>query len=111
MRDAPVPEKVLPIVATEAVLAVLAGAVLADLAVSYGVILLGGALAPVAHVKADQPAPMACEWLGTPPLELSNTGGRQACRARLDALAIEQVPRRATLCNCSWDRWQGDGIK
>ena len=64
----------MPIVATVAVLAVLAGAVLADLAVGNGVVVLRGTLAPIAHVKADQPTPMARERLGTPPLELSHPG-------------------------------------
>ena len=79
-------------VALEAVLTVLAGAVLADLAVGNGGVSLGRALAAVIDGGDDQePAGLAGERFGAPTLELTNSGSRKVRRARRDALAVEQV--------------------
>ena len=67
-------------VALEAVLAVLAGAVLADLTVGDGGVALGGALAPIVDGLTDEAAALAGERLGTSPLELTDAGGCQVRR-------------------------------
>ena len=84
-------------IALEAVLTVLAGAVLADLAVGNGGVALGRALAAVVDRRFDhEPAVAAGEWLGAPPLELADPGGCLARRAGLVAVALQQIPALAT---------------
>ena len=77
-------------------LAVLAGAVLADLAVGDGGVAFGGALAAMVDRLTDETATLAGKRLGTPPLELADTGGRQVHWTGCNASTIEKVPAVAT---------------
>ena len=89
---APVLKKELAGVAFGAVLAVLAGAMLADLAVGDGSILLVGALAAKANRRFDdEPAGPASERCHAAPLELPNAHRGHAGRAGRDASGIEEI--------------------
>ena len=73
-------------VALQAVLAVLAGAVLADLAVGDGSVALGGALAPIVDGGVhEEAAALAGERLGASPLELTDARGCQLRRTGRNA--------------------------
>jgi len=74
------------------VFAMLAGAVVADLACGDGRVVFSGALAPVADSLANDSAGLADERLRTATLELTNTGGRQGRRAGLKACTSHEVP-------------------
>jgi len=80
-------------VAPLAVLAVLAGAVLADLAVGNGGVLFGRALAAVADRRLDhEPAAAAREWLGAAALELADPGRGEPRRARRNTGTVQKIP-------------------
>ena len=86
-------EKELPAVAFGAVLPVLAGAVLANMAVGNGSVVLVRALATVVDWRVhDDPAGLAGERVGAAALELTDAGGSELHRARRDTIAAEQVP-------------------
>lgn len=70
----------------------LAGAVVAELALGDGRVVFSGALASVADRLANESAGLADERLRTATLELTNTGGRQGRRAGLEAFSIHEVP-------------------
>ena len=90
---APVLEKELPAVASGAVLPVLAGAVLANMAVGDGSVVLVRALATVVDRRVhDDPAGLAGERIGAAALEMTDAGGGELHRARRGAIAAEQVP-------------------
>ena len=87
-----------PGVTLEAVLAVLAGAVLADLAVGDGGVVLGRALAAVVDRRVDdEPGRPAEERLGAAALELTDAGRGELRRAGLDAVPVQQIPAIAAL--------------
>ena len=88
---APVPDEELPVVAFGAVLAVLAGTVLADLAVSDRSVGLSGALAAVINVHTDQPAALADKRSRAPAFEQPDARRRELRRARLHARGVKQV--------------------
>ena len=79
-------------IALGTVLAMLAGAVVADLACGDGRVVFGGALASVTDRLANESAGLAGERLSTATLELTNTGGCQGRRAGLVAFTIHEVP-------------------
>jgi len=80
-------------VAPLAVLAVLAGAVLADLAVGNGGVGFGRALAAVADRRLDhEPAAAAREWLGAAALELADPGRGEPRRARRNTGTVQKIP-------------------
>ena len=83
--------KILPVVASQTMLAVLAGTVLAQLTMRDGQVVLGGALASVADVKADEPTSLADERGSTPALEKTDPGRSQANRAHGDAFCVQQI--------------------
>ena len=72
-------------VALGAVLTMLAGAVLADLARCDCTVVVGRALAAVVDGHADKPTRLAGEWVGAAALEQADAGGRlghgAACHA------------------------------
>ena len=74
-------------------LAILAGAVLADLAVGDGRVALISALAAVVDRRVDdEPGRLAEEGLGTAALELADAGRGELSWASLDTIAGQQVP-------------------
>ena len=77
-------------VALGAVLAMLAGAVLAGLARSDGAVVLGRALAAVVDGLADKPAGIAGERVGAAALEQADTGGRLGRGAACHAGAVSE---------------------
>ena len=96
--DAAVVVQELAGVARGAVLAMLAGAVLADLAVGNGGVVLGGALAAVVDRRVDdEPGRPAEERLGAAAFELTDAGRRELSRARIDTVTVQQIPAIAAL--------------
>ena len=94
---APIVVKKLAGVAAPAMLAVLAGSMVADLAVGDRRVVLGGALAAIVDWRVDhQPGQLAGKWLGAPPFEQPDPGRCQVGRARLDTVVVQQVPTIAT---------------
>ena len=88
----------LPGVALQAVLTVLSGAMLADLAVGDGRVALVRALAAVVDRRVDdEPGRPAEERLGAAALELTDAGRGELRRAGLDAVAVQQIPAIAAL--------------
>ena len=87
--QAPVLVQILAAVAPEAMLPVLASAVLADVAGGDGGVALGSALAPVVYWRLhNEPARLARKRLGTAALEQTNAGRCQPGWARLDTGAV-----------------------
>ena len=85
-------------IALGTVLAMLAGAVVADLACGDGRVVFGGALAAVADRGVDdEPGRPAEERLGAAALELTDAGRGELRRARLDACTVQQIPAIAAL--------------
>jgi len=88
----------LPGVALQAVLTVLSGAMLADLAVGDGRVALVRALAAVVDRRVDdEPGRPAEERLGAAALELTDAGRGGLRRAGLDTVAVQQIPAIAAL--------------
>ena len=79
------------VVASQTVLAVLACAVLADLALRNGQVTLSGALASEADVNADEATRPADKRGGTPPLEKTDPRRRQASRAGSNTFGVQQI--------------------
>ena len=94
---APVVEEILAAVALGAVLAMLAGTVFADLAVGNCGVVLGGALATVIDVHADDSAVLALKGGYAAALEVPHAEHGHAGRTCLDAYTVEQVPAVAAL--------------
>ena len=88
----------LPSVALQAVLTVLSGAMLADLAVGDGRVALVRALAAVVDRRVDdEPGRPAEERLGAAAFELTDAGRRELSRARIDTVTVQQIPAIAAL--------------
>ena len=89
--SAPVLPHELASVAAGAVLAVLAGTMLACLAVGNGGVALGCALAAMADVPADDPERLARERREASPLEEPDAGRGHVRRTRLNTFAGKQI--------------------
>ena len=79
-------------IAHQAVLSKLAGAVFAAVARRNGAVVIGGTLAAIRNVLADDGLGLTGKWVEAPPTPLRDPGQRHRGRATLLATVIQQIP-------------------